>query len=54
MIRTSFFTLVTAVTLLVSVLALPSYAASAHNSQAGADGPSNVNAPTRTTNTAHG
>lgn len=54
MIKTSFLTLVTAATLLVSVLAVPSYAASAHNSQAGANGPSNVNAPIRTTSTAHG
>ncbi|MGI3899523.1 MAG: hypothetical protein ACRYGP_30610 [Janthinobacterium lividum] len=54
MLKTSLFTLVTAATILVSVLAAPSYAASAHNSQAGANGPSNVNAPIRITNTAHG
>ena len=39
--------LVAAATILASGLTTTSYAASAHNSQAGSNGPSNVNAPTK-------
>ncbi len=43
--KSSLFTMVTVATLLMSGSFAPSFAATAHNSQAGADGPSNVDAP---------
>ena len=52
--KTSFLAVLTVAALLVGGSTSTCFAASAHNSQAGANGPSNVDAPTRTASAAHG
>ena len=52
--KASFLAILTVAALLVGASTSTSFAASAHNSQAGGNGPSNVDAPTWAASAAHG